>query len=70
MGWVLNTDLGGSRFRRKSPELGAAEHEEVRGPHGWSLTLKSDSYTVSDPENSSWAYPQTTSVSVGVQLGF
>ena len=34
------------------------------------LTLKSDSYTVSDPENSSWAYPQTTSVSVGVQLGF
>ena len=47
MGWVLNTDLGGSRFRRKSPELGAAEHEEVRGPHGWSLTLNSDRCLIS-----------------------
>ena len=34
------------------------------------LTLKSDGLTCSDPENPNWAYPLSTSVSFGVQLGF
>lgn len=34
------------------------------------LTLKSGSLTCSDPENPNWAYPHSSSVSFGVQLGF
>ena len=34
------------------------------------FTLKSDGFTVSDPENPNWAYPHATSVSFGLQLGF
>lgn len=34
------------------------------------LALKSDGLTCSDPENPNWAYPLSTSVSFGVQLGF
>lgn len=34
------------------------------------LTLKSDGFTVSDPENPNWAYPRATSVAFGLQLGF
>lgn len=41
-GWVLDTKLGEYRYRRKSLELRAAGHGEVRGPHGWCLTLNSD----------------------------
>lgn len=33
-------------------------------------TIKSKSLTCSDPENPNWAYPLSTSVSFGVQLGF
>jgi len=33
-------------------------------------TLKSSSLTCTDPENTAWAYPHTTSFSVGVQVGF
>lgn len=34
------------------------------------LTLKSSSLTCSDPENPNWAYPNSTSVSLGLQVGF
>ncbi len=34
------------------------------------FTLKSNSFTVSDPENGAWAYPHVTSVAFGLQLGF
>jgi len=34
------------------------------------LTIKSGSLTCSDPENPNWAYPHSTSVSFGIQLGF
>lgn len=34
------------------------------------LTIKSNGFTVADPENSNWAYPHATSVSFGLQLGF
>ncbi len=34
------------------------------------LTIKSKSLTCSDPENPNWAYPLSTSVSFGIQLGF
>ena len=34
------------------------------------FTLKSDGFTVSDPENPNWAYPHATSVSFGMQLSF
>jgi TonB-linked SusC/RagA family outer membrane protein len=34
------------------------------------LTIKSSSLTCSDPENPNWAYPNTTSISFGLQLGF
>ncbi len=34
------------------------------------LTLKSSSLTCSDPENPNWAYPNSTSFSFGLQLGF
>ena len=34
------------------------------------FTLKSDGFTVSDPENPNWAYPHATSLSFGLQLGF
>lgn len=34
------------------------------------LTIKSDGFTVADPENPNWAYPHATSVSFGLQLGF
>lgn len=34
------------------------------------FTMKSSSFTMSDPENPNWAYPHTTSVSFGLQLGF
>lgn len=34
------------------------------------LTLKSGGLTCADPENPNWAYPLSTSVSFGVQLGF
>ena len=33
VGGVLDTNLGESRCRRTSPELRAAGHEEVMGPH-------------------------------------
>lgn len=47
MGLVLDTNLGESRYRRKSPELRAGGHREVRGPHGWSLTHNSDRCLIS-----------------------
>ena len=34
------------------------------------LTIKSSSLTCSDPENPNWAYPNSTSVSFGLQVGF
>ncbi|WP_025003174.1 SusC/RagA family TonB-linked outer membrane protein [Prevotella dentasini] len=34
------------------------------------FTLKSNGFTVSDPENPDWAYPHATSFSLGLQLGF
>lgn len=34
------------------------------------FTMKSSSFTMSDPENPNWAYPHATSVSFGLQLGF
>ncbi len=34
------------------------------------LTLKSKSLTCSDPENPNWAYPLSTSVTFGLQIGF
>ena len=34
------------------------------------FTVKSKDFTVSDPENPNWAYPNATSVSFGLQLGF
>ncbi len=34
------------------------------------LCIKSSSLTCSDPENPDWAYPTTTSFTVGIQLGF
>lgn len=34
------------------------------------FTLKSSSLTCNDPENGNWAYPHSTSFSVGLQLGF
>ncbi|MCR5077129.1 MAG: TonB-dependent receptor [Prevotella sp.] len=34
------------------------------------FTLKSNGFTVSDPENPNWAYPHATSLSFGLQLGF
>ena len=34
------------------------------------LTLKSSGLTCSDPENPNWAYPNYTSFSFGLQLGF
>lgn len=40
----------------------------VAGENLW--TLKSSSLTCTDPENTAWAYPHTTSFTVGVQLGF
>ena len=47
MGWVLDTNLGEARYRRKTLELRAAGHVEVTGPHGWSLTFNSDRCLVS-----------------------
>ena len=34
------------------------------------LTIKSSGLTCSDPENPNWAYPNSTSVSFGLQVGF
>lgn len=34
------------------------------------LTLKSSSLTCSDPENPNWAYPNSTSISFGIQASF
>lgn len=34
------------------------------------LTIKSRSLTCSDPENPRWAYPHSTSVTFGIQIGF
>lgn len=34
------------------------------------FTIKSNGFTVSDPENPNWAYPHATSLSFGLQLGF
>ena len=34
------------------------------------LTLKSSSLTCSDPENPNWAYPNSTSISLGIQASF
>lgn len=34
------------------------------------FTVKSNSFTVSDPENPNWAYPHYTSFSFGLQVGF
>lgn len=34
------------------------------------LTIKSKSLTCSDPENPNWMYPNTTSVTFGLQVGF
>ena len=34
------------------------------------FTLKSNDFTVADPENPNWAYPNATSISFGLQLGF
>ena len=34
------------------------------------LTIKSSDLTCSDPENPNWAYPNSTSLSFGLQLGF
>ena len=34
------------------------------------LTIKSSSLTCSDPENPNWAYPNSTSVSFGLHVGF
>ena len=34
------------------------------------LTAKSSSLTCPDPENPNWAYPTTTSFTLGIQLGF
>ena len=34
------------------------------------LTIKSSSLTCSDPENPNWMYPNTTSVTFGLQIGF
>lgn len=34
------------------------------------FTLKSNSFTISDPENPNWAYPHSSSVSLGLQLSF
>ncbi|WP_028897265.1 TonB-dependent receptor [Prevotella sp. HUN102] len=34
------------------------------------FTLKSNGFTVADPENGSWAYPHSTSLSFGLQVGF
>ena len=34
------------------------------------FTLKSNSFTMSDPENPNWDYPHATSISFGLQLGF
>jgi hypothetical protein len=34
------------------------------------FTVKSNAFTVSDPENPNWAYPHYTSFSFGLQVGF
>lgn len=34
------------------------------------FTLKSNSFTISDPENPNWAYPHSSSVSFGLQVSF
>jgi hypothetical protein len=34
------------------------------------LTIKSSSLTCSDPENPNWAYPNSTSLSFGIQTSF
>jgi hypothetical protein len=34
------------------------------------LTIKSNSLTCSDPENTAWNYPHTASFTFGVQVGF
>ena len=34
------------------------------------FTWKSNSFTISDPENPNWAYPNSSSVSFGLQVGF
>lgn len=34
------------------------------------FTIKSDEFTVSDPENADWAYPHATSMSFGLQVSF
>jgi hypothetical protein len=34
------------------------------------LTLKSSSLTCSDPENPRWMYPNSTSISFGIQTSF
>ncbi|WP_308244144.1 TonB-dependent receptor [uncultured Prevotella sp.] len=34
------------------------------------FTWKSNSFTISDPENPNWAYPHSSSVSFGLQVGF
>ncbi|MCH5345444.1 MAG: hypothetical protein J1E64_15600, partial [Acetatifactor sp.] len=34
------------------------------------LTIKSRSLTCSDPENPRWAYPNSTSLTFGLQIGF
>jgi TonB-linked SusC/RagA family outer membrane protein len=34
------------------------------------FTLKSNDFTLSDPENPNWAYPHASSISLGVQVGF
>ena len=34
------------------------------------FTLKSNGFTISDPENPNWAYPHSTSVSFGLQVSF
>ncbi len=40
----------------------------VSGENLW--TLKSSSLTCTDPENTAWAYPHTTSFTIGLQVGF
>lgn len=34
------------------------------------FTAKSSSFKVTDPENPDWNYPNTTTISFGLQLGF
>ena len=34
------------------------------------FTWKSNSFTISDPENPNWAYPHSSSVSFGLQVSF